>query len=86
MLPQYFPGKPKYKVHLCTGCIKELDNDYPYIMVREQLEIIKVPIVLCDNFHANLVAYNERLTRRNPAWNDLIKTSEEESNNVVYLY
>lgn len=58
--------KPKYKVHLCPGCIKDLDEYYPYTMPRDQLEIIEVSVEDCDN--NNLDNYNERLTKRNPEW------------------
>ena len=58
--------KPKYKVHLCPGCIKDLDEYYPYLMPREQLEITEVSVEDCDN--SNLDDYNERLSKRNPEW------------------
>lgn len=60
-------NKPKYKVHLCIGCIKMLDEDYPYLMPREQLEITEVPIAQCDNM--DLDNYAEKLRKRNPDWN-----------------
>lgn len=60
-------SKPKYKVHLCAGCIKMLDEEYPYLMPREQLEIIEVPIAKCDNL--DLDNYAEKLRKRNPDWN-----------------
>ena len=58
--------KPKYKVHLCSRCIEELDDYYPYLIPIEQLEIIEVSSEECDN--NNLDTYNERLATRNPAW------------------
>lgn len=60
-------NNPKYEVHLCTGCIKMLDEDYPYLMPREQLNIVEVPIAQCDNL--DLDNYNEKLRKRNPDWN-----------------
>lgn len=60
-------NKPKYKVHLCIGCIKMLDEEYPYLMPREQLEITEVPIAQCDNI--DLDNYSEKLRKRNPDWN-----------------
>ena len=59
-------NKPKYKVHLCAGCIRMLDEDYMYTMPREQLNIVEVPIAQCDNL--DLDNYNEKLTKRNPQW------------------
>lgn len=44
-----------------------LDEEYPYLMPREQLEIIEVPIAKCDNL--DLDNYNEKLRKRNPDWN-----------------
>lgn len=60
--------KPKYKVHLCSKCIKDLDDYYPYLMSREQLEIIEVSAEECDNSY--LETYNERLAARNPEWTE----------------
>ena len=60
-------NKPKYKAHLCIGCIRMLDEEYPYLMPREQLEITEVPIAQCDNM--DLDNYNEKLRKRNPDWN-----------------
>lgn len=60
-------NKPKYKVHLCIGCIRMLDEEYPYLMPREQLEITEVPIAQCDNM--DLDNYNKKLRKRNPDWN-----------------
>lgn len=53
----------KYEVHLCKGCIKDLDEYYPYLVPREDLEIVEVSVEECDN--TNLDDYNERLTERN---------------------
>ena len=44
-----------------------LDEEYPYLMPREQLEIIEVPIAKCDNL--DLDNYAEKLRKRNPDWN-----------------
>ena len=44
-----------------------LDEDYPYLMPREQLNIVEVPIAQCDNL--DLDNYNEKLRKRNPDWN-----------------
>lgn len=52
-----------YKVHLCAGCIKDLDEYYPYLVPREELDITEVPLEQCDNY--NLDDYNERLAKRN---------------------
>ena len=60
-------NKPKYEVHLCAGCIRMLDEDYPYIMPREHLNIVEVPIAFCDNM--DLDNYEEKLRKRNPEWN-----------------
>ena len=60
-------NKPKYKVHLCMGCIKMLNEEYPYLMPRDQIEIAEVPIAQCDNM--DLDNYNEKLRKRNPDWN-----------------
>lgn len=62
--------KPKYKVHLCTNCIKDLDEYYPYLMPREQLEITEVSFEDCDN--NNIDDYNERLAKRNPEWTEVM--------------
>lgn len=59
-------SKPKYEVRLCAGCIRMLDEDYPYLMHREQLNIVEVPIAQCDNL--DLDNYNEKLIKRNPQW------------------
>ena len=53
----------KYEVHLCRGCIRDLEDYYPYNMPREQLRIVGVAEEDCDNSH--LDDYNERLRRRN---------------------
>lgn len=54
----------KYEVHLCKGCIADLDEHYPYLVPRNQLHIVEVPVDDCDN--SNLDDYNERLKERNP--------------------
>lgn len=54
-----------YKVCLCAGCIKDLDEYYPYLVPREELEITEVPLEECDNYGPNLIDYNERLEARN---------------------
>ena len=52
-----------YEVHLCIGCIRDLEEHYPYLIPREQLHIVEVAEEDCDNSH--LDDYNERLRRRN---------------------
>ena len=54
----------KYVVHLCEGCIKDLVEYYPYIVPRELLRIVEVPVEECDN--SRLDDYNERMHQRNP--------------------
>lgn len=53
----------KYEVHLCKGCIKDLEEHYPYLVPREHLKIVEVSVAECDN--TNLDDYNERLQKRN---------------------
>ena len=53
----------KWKVCLCANCIKDLDDYYPYVVPRSQLDITEVPEKECDN--KNLEGYNSRLTQRN---------------------
>lgn len=53
----------KYEVRLCKGCIADLDEYYPYLVPREQLHIIEVPVGECDN--SNINDYNVRLKERN---------------------
>ncbi len=53
-----------YEVHLCSGCIKDLDEHYPYLVPRDWLRIVEVPVADCDN--SNLENYDERLHQRNP--------------------
>ena len=40
-----------YEVHLCRGCIQDLEDYYPYTISREQLHIVEVTLEECDNFH-----------------------------------
>jgi hypothetical protein len=54
-----------WKVCLCARCIEELDEYYPYLVPREELEITEVPLEECDNYGPNLNKYNERLEARN---------------------
>lgn len=54
----------KYKLHLCRGCIEDLADYYPYIVPRNMLRILVVPVEQCDN--SLLDDYNERLRQRNP--------------------
>lgn len=56
----------KYEVHLCKGCIKDLEDYFPYLIPREQLHIVEVPVDECDN--SNLDNYNERLRKRNQGY------------------
>ena len=65
----------KWKVRLCANCIKDLDDYYPYVVPRDQLDITEVPEAECDN--SNLECYNERLSARNADY--ILK---EESNNA----
>lgn len=58
-----------WEVHLCAGCIKDLEEHYPYKVPREQLKIVEVPLAQCDN--NNLDDYNERLEARNNERKDL---------------
>ena len=53
----------KYEVHLCEGCIALMDEHYPYIVPREHLKVITVPIAECDN--TDLENYNKKLNERN---------------------
>lgn len=53
----------KWKVCLCANCIKDLDDYYPYVVPRDQLDITEVPEAECDN--KLLDGYNERLSARN---------------------
>ena len=55
-----------YEVHLCRGCIQDLEDYYPYTIPREQLQIVEVTLEECDNFH--LDDYNERMRQRNPGF------------------
>lgn len=41
--------KNKYKVRLCKNCIDDLDEYYPYLEPRENLEIEMVSVEECDN-------------------------------------
>lgn len=54
---------PKWKVHLCANCIKDLKGYYPYTMPQDDLDITLVSEDQCDNVH--LDNYNERLSARN---------------------
>ena len=56
-------SRPKWKVRLCSDCIRDLEEYYSYICPPEDLEITQVPLDFCDNH--NLDDYNERLTLRN---------------------
>ena len=57
--------KSKYKVHLCDGCMKELENEWVYILPKSDVEIIRVATVEeCDNY--DLDNYIEKLSARNP--------------------
>ena len=69
--------KPKYEVHLCARCIRMLDEDYPYVMPREQLNIIEVPIDQCDNL--DLYNYNEQLMRNRQTV--ILNGSNQQTNN-----
>ena len=53
----------KWKVHLCHDCIQDLEEYYPYLCPKEDLEITEVSREDCDNY--NLDDYNDRLTNRN---------------------
>lgn len=70
-----YDGLPKYKLHLCPGCIKDLDNYYPYKMPREMLDITEVSIAECDNTclaGSPTSEYEQRLMRRNPEWKGVL--------------
>ena len=56
----------KYEVHLCRGCIRDLEEHYPYLIPREQLRIVEVTLEECDN--SNLDKYDQRLRQRNPGF------------------
>ena len=58
-----------YEVHLCAGCIKQLDEFYPYKTPRSELKIVEVPIAMCDN--TLLDNYDERLEARNNGRKDV---------------
>ena len=70
-----YEGLPKYKLHLCPGCIKDLDEYYPYVMPREMLDIKEVSIADCDNTcmsNSNSDEYTKRMMRRNPEWKGVL--------------
>lgn len=68
-----YEGLPKYKVHLCPGCIKDLDAHYPYVMPREMLDIKEVSIAECDNtLLATSDEYDQHMLRRNPDWKGVL--------------
>lgn len=58
--------KPKYKVHLCRGCIESLEEFYPYMIPKEDLDITEVSVDKCDN--SDLDNYDRKLAERNPCW------------------
>ena len=60
-----------YKVHLCKGCIKELEEYYPYKIWRHEMEVIAVSDEGCDNHGANLENCNSILTERNKDYRSL---------------
>ncbi len=64
----------KWKVRLCANCIKDLDDYYPYVVPRDQLDVTEVPESECDN--KLLGGYNERLSTRNA---DYIATHRKEN-------
>lgn len=55
----------KYFVHLCAGCIADLEKYYPYTVPRERLRIIKVPVTDCAN--ANHSEYTELVKQHSPS-------------------
>lgn len=72
--PKVYKGKPNYEVHLCKGCIKDLEEHYPYLMAREQLTVVEVPYFGCDNTYLGRYTteqYNKRMAKRNPEWTDV---------------
>ena len=59
--------KPKYKVHLCEGCIEQLEQEWVYTMPKDQVEIVPVATIEeCDNY--DLDGYEAKLRERNPEW------------------
>ena len=70
-----YEGLPKYRLHLCPGCIKDLDEYYTYVMPREMLDIKEVSVAECDNtllFSGTVNEYAQRMLRRNPEWKGVL--------------